>query len=147
MQFLIGYFFSCPFLISVNQVYQDILESYYCYLVDFLICCVKQDLICPQALISFNKVNNICIDITLFMISNHAFVSMERNIFSLPQPSFNHSVLLLYPAPSTTISLHKTSSSWRLLQSNYQTAAQPQSASVISPRKSGQFTTTTSFKQ
>ena len=88
------------------------------------------------------------------MISNHAFVSMERNIFSLPQPSFNHSVLLLYAAPSTTISLHvipsssfRTSSSWRLLQSNYQTAAQPQSASVISPRKSGQFTTTTSFKQ
>ena len=35
------------------------------------------------------------------MLSNHAFVSMERKILFLPQPSFNHSVLLLYAAPST----------------------------------------------
>ena len=74
------------------------------------------------------------------MISNHALVSMERNIFILPQPSFNHSVLLLYAAASTIIGLHvipsssfRTSSSSRLLLSNYQTASQ--SASVNSPHK------------
>ena len=39
------------------------------------------------------------------MISNHAFVPIERNRFSLPQPSFNHSVLFPYQAPSVIISM------------------------------------------
>ena len=39
------------------------------------------------------------------MISNHAFVPIERSRFSLPQPSFNYSVLFPCPAPSITVSI------------------------------------------